>query len=363
MGRERRGAGLMGEPLIKVIVPCYEYAHYLPGCVESILPQEGVAVRILIVDDCSPDETPAVAADLAAGDSRVEYLRNEENLGLIRSVNRGLEWADDGEYIVVISADDRLAPGALERATKVMEANPAIGMTYGRAVHFDSDDALPEPDRRWRGTRVWSGEDWIRKRCQMGHNCIASPEAVVRTSTQREVGHYDTASHHASELNMWMRIAAVSDIAYIKGAPQAFYRVHASSMLRTMLKDGAMTDVSTRRIAFETFFDGAGHEVPDATELRDAARRALARQALWRASRSYDRGITDNIEGSSAEEWVDFAEQTYPRARKLREWHGLRLRQRFGSGRSLWFPPFLATGGVQRLRSHYYRWRLQTRGI
>ena len=206
----------MCEPLVKVIVPCYGYAHDLPGCVGSILPQEGVAVRILIVDDCSPDETPAVRSRSGCGrlPGRVPAQRREPRPDQVRQP--GLEWADDGEYIVVISADDRLAPGGLERAAKVMEANPAIGMTYGRAVHFEFDDALPEPDRRWRGRRSGTGEDWISKRCQMGHNCIASPEAVVRTSTQREVGHYDTASHHASELNMWLRIAAVSDIAYIR---------------------------------------------------------------------------------------------------------------------------------------------------
>jgi hypothetical protein len=353
----------MSHPIVKVIVPCYEYAEYLPGCVESVLSQPGVDVRVLVVDDCSPDETPAVAGRLAEKDGRIEHLRNPENLGLIRSVNRGLRWAEDSDYIVVISADDRLAPGALARATAVMESNPEIGMTYGRAVHFEFDDSPPSLDARWRRTKLWSGPDWIRMRCRMGHNCIASPEVTVRGSVQRRVGDYDLASHHASELNMWMRIAAVSDVAHIRGAPQALYRVHPNSMLRTMLKNGALTDVRTRRIAFETFFDGVGGQLPEAKALRDSARRALARQALWRASRAYDRDVVEDIEGSSAEEWIEFARDTYPEMEHLREWRGLRLRRRLGAGRSLWFLPFFATGGIQRLRSHYYGWRLQNHGI
>ena len=56
----------------------------------SVLDQEGVDVRVLILDDCSPDGTPAVASRLAGADPRVEYRRNEQNLGLIGTANDGL---------------------------------------------------------------------------------------------------------------------------------------------------------------------------------------------------------------------------------------------------------------------------------
>ena len=98
-------------PSVSVIVPCYRYADVLEGCVSSILEQEDVDVRVLILDDCSPDDTPAVASRLAAADPRVEYRRNEQNLGLIGTANAGLQWAD-GDYVVLISADDVLVPGA-----------------------------------------------------------------------------------------------------------------------------------------------------------------------------------------------------------------------------------------------------------
>ncbi len=354
----------MSGPVVKVIVPCYEYAEHLPGCVESVLAQEGVEVRVLVVDDCSPDETPVVAQRLREADSRVEHHRNEVNLGLIRSVNRGLEWAGDGDYVVVISADDMLAPGSLGRAVAVMESNPSVGLTYGRAVHFGPHEP-PRASGRQGGVKVRSGPDWIGIRCRMGHNCIASPEAVVRTSVQRRAGSYDLPSHHASELNMWLRIGALSDVAYVRGGAQAFYRIHPESMLRTMLADGkgALTDLSTRRTAFESFFADGGAELPGAERLRGEARRALARQALWQASRAYDRNEVDGAGGVSAEEWVEFALETCPDARELREWQGLRLRRRIGPGRTLLFPPFLATGALQRMRSHYYRARLRRRGI
>jgi hypothetical protein len=356
----------MANPLVKVIVPCYDYAHFLPGCVESIVGQDGVEVSVLVVDDRSPDDTPAVSRALIEADDRVEYRRHLENIGLISTVNEGLGWAADADYVVVISADDRLAPGALKRAVTVMEERPNVGMTYGSALRFaEEKDAGAGLRDRWTGTKVWPGRRWIKVRCREGHNCIASPEAMVRVAVQRRVGEYDLESHHASELNMWLRIAAVSDVAYIKGAHQALYRVHQTSMLRTMLatRKGAMTDIGTRRIAFNKAFDTIGNALPGAEALRARANRALASQALWIASRAYDKGSLEDAEGAPAREWIDFAAATYPDLGRLPRWWGLRARQMIGAGRSLYFPLFLATGAGHRARVLYNRHRLQARGI
>jgi glycosyltransferase involved in cell wall biosynthesis len=352
--------------LVKVIVPCFNYAHFLPGCVDSILGQEGVDVSVLVVDDTSPDDTPAVSRQLIEADDRVEYRRHLENIGLISTVNEGLGWADDADYVVVISADDRLAPGALARAVGVMEENPNVGMTYGSALRFADEETAGEGLRtRHQGTKVWAGRSWIKVRCREGHNCIASPEAMVRVAVQRRVGEYDLDSHHASELNMWLRIAAVADIAYVKGAHQALYRVHQTSMLRTMLasKNGALTDISTRRIAFNKAFDSIGQALHGADRLRARANRALASQALWIASRAYDKDSLEDAEGAAAGEWISFARETCPEVERLPRWWGLKARQRIGAGRSLYFPLFLATGAGHRARVVYNRHRLQARGI
>lgn len=228
---DRRGsASVSRQPRVKVIVPCYNYAKYLEESVGSILDQDGVEVRVLVIDDCSPDETQAIAERLVQRDARVEYRRHERNMGLIETANEGLAWADDAEYAVIISADDLLTPGSLRRATDVMEANPEVGLVYGRAVQFADGERIPETTGwhgirvwssgrwirlplwspgRWRGARVRSGEDWIGRRCRSGHGCISSPEAVVRVAVQREAGTYDPACHHAAEVNMWLRIAAI----------------------------------------------------------------------------------------------------------------------------------------------------------
>jgi glycosyltransferase involved in cell wall biosynthesis len=276
-----------GTPSVSVIVPCFRYADVLTGCVDSVLAQRDVNVRVLIIDDCSPDETPAVGRALAQRDRRVEYRRHTVNAGLIATANEGLEWAD-GDYVVLLSADDLLVPGALARATSVMEERREVGMVYGRPLLAPAGRRLPAPGGRWRGTKTWSGEDWIRLRCQSGHNCLSSPEAVVRNSVQREVGGYNPTCFHTSDLEMWLRIASVSDIAYVRGVPQAIYRVHPDSMLRS--QDGPMVDLRERRLAFDAFFGSCGSRLREPEAMHEMAQRALARQALWQASRAVDRG-------------------------------------------------------------------------
>jgi GT2 family glycosyltransferase len=347
-------------PSASVIVPCYRYASVLEGCVASVLSQEGVDVRVLIIDDCSPDDTPAVAGRLAAADPRVEYRRHAANRGLIATANEGLEWAT-GDYVVLLSADDLLTPGSLRRATSVMMQRPDVGMVYGRTAFAYVGRPLPQASGRWRSTRIWRGADWIRMRCRTGYNCISSPEVVVRTSVQRAVGGYDPSCFHTSDLNMWLRIAAVSDVAYL-GAVQAIYRIHADSMLRS--DSSPMVDLRNRRAAFESFFAGSSADLlPDAAALQAIARRALARQALWQASRAVDRGEIDTEGTAPVSDLVEFAIDISPEARRLREWRGYQLRRRIGAGRSLWFFPFVATGAAHRLGHHVRQLRLKTRGI
>jgi hypothetical protein len=350
----------MSLPTFSVIVPSYNYASVLEGCVASVLDQRGVDVRVLIVDDCSPDETHVVGRALAAGDDRVEYHRNEENLGLIGTANAGLQWAE-GEFALLLSADDLLTPGALARAAGVMRRHPGVGLVYGHAPYWQDSGPLPPTTGRWTGTKVWPGAEWARLRCRTAQNCISSPEAVVRTSVQRAVGGYDPVCHHASDLNMWLRIAAVSDVAYIRGAPQAVYRVHADSMLRS--EHGPLRDLRERRKAFDSFFASGAESLPAAEKLQAMAGKALARQALWRASRAVDRDMIGGAEGLPLDELVAFAFDVYPRARALPEWRGLQLRLRIGAGRSGWFPPFLATGAAHRLRGQLARARWVRMGI
>jgi hypothetical protein len=343
-------------PSVSVIVPCFNYGHFVEGCVASVLAQQGVKVQVLVIDDCSADDSAEVGRRLAEHDDRVTFRRHRHNVGLIATANEGLEWAH-GDHVMLLSADDLLVPGALRRAALLLGKHANVGMVYGRSLLAREGRPLPEPSGRWLRTQVWTQASWVRRRCRSAHNCVSSPTVVVRNSVQRAVGAYDPACRHASDLNMWLRIAAVADVAYVLGVPQAIYRVHADSMMQS--KGGPLVDLRERKAAFDSFFASSAPQLDRPNRLQGMADRALARQALWQASRAVDRGAVDGV----VDELVDFALDACQDARELPEWRGLQLRQRIGAGRSLWFFPFIATGAAHRARAYAGRARLRFRGI
>src|SRR4029079_17735868 len=103
---------LRSRPRVSVVIPCYRYGHFLPECVRSVLDQDGVDVDVTVIDDASPDDSAEAGRRLAAEDARVRTIVHATNQGHILTYNEGLA-AAGGEYVVLLSADDLLAPGAL----------------------------------------------------------------------------------------------------------------------------------------------------------------------------------------------------------------------------------------------------------
>jgi GT2 family glycosyltransferase len=276
-----------GGALVSVIVPCYNYARYLPAAVSSALDQVGVDVEVVIVDDCSTDDSREVAAALARSDDRVRVVLNESNSGHVRSFNAG--WAvARGDYAVKLDADDLLGAGALARAVALFEAYPAVGMVYGHPRHFDTPQP---PATRVRSVSwdVWAGRAWLAERCRLGVSAITNPEMVMRGSLLRELGPMDPSVPYAPDMEISLRLAAVSDIGYVRGADQALHREHAASMSETD-GSGVLVDLEARSEAFRVAFDRTRGRVPDAEGLEDLAHRALAEDALRFASSIQDAG-------------------------------------------------------------------------
>lgn len=341
---------------VDVVVPCYNYAHYLHGCVASVLSQEGVAVRLLVIDDASSDNTARVAAELAAADDRVEFRRHAENKGHIATYNEGLLGWATADYTVLLSADDRLAPGSLSRAVRIMNADETIGMVYGRSFYFADDAELHGIRGRELPFTRWTGAEWLEGRCRAGHNVISSPEVVVRGRVQRAVGGYRPELPHAADLEMWLRIAAIANIAYVRGIPQAFYRRHGASMTTARTR---LIDLRERKDAFDIFFRRHA-DLTNAARLHSLANRALAREALWNACRAYDR---NRVEEAGAQSLIDFAMDAFPAATSLPEHRALRRRQRLGSVVCSRSQLFAAPALVKRVRKWLWWRRWERTGV
>lgn len=343
---------------VSVVIPCYNYGHYLRDCVSSALDdQPGVDVRVLIIDDASPDGSAETARQIAAEDDRVEVSVHPTNRGHVATYNEGLlEWAD-GDYSVLLSADDRLTPGALGRSRDLLDAHPEVGFAYGHPVHFQHGTQPSAARTTVRGWSVWPGHWWLERRFRDSNGCITSPEVLTRTSLQKRVGGYDARLPHTCDIEMWMRLASHADVGYVRGVDQAFYRVHGQNMSKSRTQ---LVNLQQRRLAYETVLERCAAELPDAARLADLVHRRLAWEALWLAARAYDRGRTSQ---TPVEEMVAFAFDCWPQAGQLAVYRGLQLRRRVGSTVMPYLQP-LVLSAVVRKSVDWWWWRSwERRGV
>lgn len=296
---------------VTVVVPCYNYGQFLERCVRAALDQEGVQVRVVIVDDASPDGSGDVADALAAADDRITVLRHETNAGHIRTYNDGFELVET-EFVTLVSADDIVAPGAFARAVALMRQHPTVGLVYGDVEVF-SDEPHPLVRRGAPRARVIDGARWAAALVRSTESQIRSPEAVLRTTALREVGPYNPALPRTADLEYWLRVALRWDVGRIVGATQAFYRVHGDNMHLTEHHDLA-SKLRHRYWALEPILGEPGGD-----RLHAAARRRLAQDALRHAHRALvlDRFTPHLAEGVAA------ADEIWPEWRTTRRWRHL----------------------------------------
>lgn len=105
--------------LFSVIVPIYNVQKYLNRCIDSVLAQTFADYELILVDDGSPDECPAICDEYAAKDTRIQVI-HKQNGGLVSARQAGIRVAT-GEYVIHLDGDDALLPGALESAQEIIE--------------------------------------------------------------------------------------------------------------------------------------------------------------------------------------------------------------------------------------------------
>jgi glycosyltransferase involved in cell wall biosynthesis len=221
-------------PKVTFIVPCYRLAHLLPECVDSILSQTYEDFEVLIMDDCSPDNTPEVARSF--NDARVKHIRNEPNIGHLRNYNKGISLAR-GKYVWIISADDRLRqPYILERYVGVMESHPKVGYVFcsgialedGRETHFLAGYSYGNRDRIFKGRRFISQI--------LSTDGILAATVMVRKECYMSLSFFPLDMPHRGDIYLWCLFALHYQVAYL-AEPMVNYRIHAASMMSTFIRE------------------------------------------------------------------------------------------------------------------------------
>ncbi|QJD60836.1 glycosyltransferase family 2 protein [Pseudomonas sp. gcc21] len=134
------------DPLVSVIVPCYNYARYVGDAIASILEQDYLNFELIVVDDGSTDgslEAINKALECHGKESLVKHIEvvSQKNAGVSSALNYGLDRAS-GEFVATFDADDLMVPGRLSLQVAYLKNNPAVGCLGGRAVRIDEDGKL-----------------------------------------------------------------------------------------------------------------------------------------------------------------------------------------------------------------------------
>src|SRR6267378_1764711 len=117
------------EPFVSVVTPFYNTAAYLPQCIESVLGQSYRNFEYVLVDNCSSDDSLAIATKYAAADSRIRIVNNSEFLGQVANYNHALrQISPESRYCKMVQADDWIYPQCLAEMVQVGEAHPTVGI-------------------------------------------------------------------------------------------------------------------------------------------------------------------------------------------------------------------------------------------
>jgi len=130
---------------ISIVIPCYNYAKYLPACIESCMAQTFKDFEIVIVNDASTDNSLRLINELSTRyrKKRILVHSNHKNFGPFYSRNRGIEWAE-GDFIVHLDADDMLTPNSLEVRNNEFLRKPKLDIVHGYVLRFKGNAGYSE---------------------------------------------------------------------------------------------------------------------------------------------------------------------------------------------------------------------------
>ena len=202
---------------VTILLPAYNAALYLRDSLDSIMRQAFKDFDVLLIDDGSMDDTSKIAIEYSNIDRRIKYYKNEKNIGLIKTVNKGLSLAK-GEYIVRMDADDIMFDDRLYKQVKYMDSNPECFVCGGQMEYIGGLTGMaPILPQKYEDLLYLSLIN-----CPLYH-----PTTIIRNSAIKQFGlKYNDSYKHAEDYKFWSDIifSHPNSIANIKDVV-LFYRI------------------------------------------------------------------------------------------------------------------------------------------
>jgi glycosyltransferase involved in cell wall biosynthesis len=241
--------GTVKSGLVSVVVASYNHAEFLEKRMESLINQTYQDLEILVIDDCSPDNSLEVLRRYESH-PKVKLVARENNGGWVTVSNQGIEMSA-GEFVIFANCDDDCDPHMIESLVDAMKANPTAGIAFCRSLLVDEHDRVLGDDFSIR-------EASFRARCSMDtlltqkeishfllHSCVIPnlSAALIKKECFSAIGNLSPAYRACSDWDLFFRIATRYDVAYI-AKPLNRFRQH----------DTTIRSLTKGRATYEEFF-------------------------------------------------------------------------------------------------------------
>lgn len=215
---------MQNKPLVSVVLPVYNGEEFLAQSIQSVINQTYTNWELIIVDDCSTDNSSKIAKDFALKDERIRVVKNGENLKLPASLNRGFENAK-GEYYTWTSDDNEYYPEAFEKMVNFLENNSYYGMVYAQ-INVEKDGILQD--------YVWCDEATTPN--ALLTLCVPGACFMYRKLIAQMVGKYDESCFLNEDHDYWLRILLKTKIANLDEILY-LYRLRKTSLTGSKAKE------------------------------------------------------------------------------------------------------------------------------
>ncbi|HKO60797.1 MAG TPA: glycosyltransferase [Pyrinomonadaceae bacterium] len=220
-------------PLVSIIVVCYNQARFVRECLESVRLQTYANTELIVIDDCSGDDSAAVIESwIAALPDKPTFIVHERNQGICKTFNEALSNAS-GKYVSIIAADDVYLPDKTETQVTLFESLPEnVGVIYSDVWQMDACGNLLKQHfiESQRDFAVMPQGNLFDALLQ--GNFIPAMSTMVRRECYAQVGRYDEQLTY-EDFDMWLRISRHYEFVF-SPVISAKYRVLPTSLSRTI---------------------------------------------------------------------------------------------------------------------------------
>lgn len=216
--------------LVDILMSAYNERKYISSSLKSILEQSFKEWKLVVIDDCSSDDTPSVVAKKNKKKNQIIFKKNVVNVGLAKNLNTASTFCD-AKYIARMDADDICKPYRLQKQFDFLESHPDIALVSGAIEYIDEDGTS------FGRTYPITSPKKIRKKILSAGNVIVHPAVMMRRDAFEACGGYCEALTTGQDQHLWRKFLRKGYKLAMLPTPMISYRVRGNAISNRVKTD------------------------------------------------------------------------------------------------------------------------------